>query len=174
MSLFERIKSAIFHNPLAAVRAVRHPSAGAPRPALGRPASDEDAGPARPAGTRLTSPTVPADSATGRVHASGLPPQRRLQLRASQPGVDVEERCRKLAPQRGRASEELNWRTSIVDLYEAAGPLDSSLQHRKELATELGYTGDQNDSAAMNTWLHKAVMRKLAWRTSGKVPSSLQ
>ena len=68
--------------------------------------------------------------------------------------------------------QKLNWQSSIVDLMKLVG-LDSSLQHRKELATELGYTGDQNDSAAMNIWLHKAVMRKLA-ENGGRVPASLQ
>lgn len=44
--------------------------------------------------------------------------------------------------------------------------LDSSLDNRKELAGELGFTGDTNDSASMNIWLHKAVMNELAkkWR----------
>ena len=71
-----------------------------------------------------------------------------------------------------KQTQKLNWQTSIVDLMKLVG-LDSSLQHRKELATELGYTGDQNDSAAMNIWLHKAVMRKLA-ENGGRVPASLQ
>jgi hypothetical protein len=71
-----------------------------------------------------------------------------------------------------KSAQKLNWRTSIVDLMKLVG-LDSSLQHRKELAMELGYTGDQNDSAAMNIWLHKAVMRKLA-ENGGRVPTSLQ
>jgi hypothetical protein len=66
----------------------------------------------------------------------------------------------------------LNWRTSIVDLMKLVG-LDSSLQNRQKLAAELGYSGDRNDSAAMNIWLHKAVMRKLA-ENGGKVPATLQ
>ena len=71
-----------------------------------------------------------------------------------------------------KQAQKLNWQTSIVDLMKLVG-LDSSLQHRKDLAKELGYTGDQNDSAAMNIWLHKAVMRKLA-ENGGRVPASLQ
>jgi hypothetical protein len=71
-----------------------------------------------------------------------------------------------------KSSQKLNWRTSIVDLMKLVN-LDSSLEHRKQLATELGYTGDMNDSAAMNIWLHKAVMRKLA-ENGGRVPASLQ
>ena len=58
------------------------------------------------------------------------------------------------------AGQKLNWRTSIVDLMKLLD-IDSSLAARKELATELGYTGDMNDSAAMNIWLHRAVMQKL-------------
>ena len=71
-----------------------------------------------------------------------------------------------------KAPQKLNWRTSIVDLMKLVG-MDSSLEHRKRLAAELGYSGDANDSAAMNIWLHKAVMRKLA-ESGGKVPASLQ
>jgi hypothetical protein len=50
--------------------------------------------------------------------------------------------------------------------------MDSSLSARKELAADLNYTGDTNDSAKMNVWLHSAVMRKLA-ENGGKVPSDL-
>ncbi|MES2688460.1 MAG: DUF3597 domain-containing protein [Pseudomonadota bacterium] len=69
-------------------------------------------------------------------------------------------------------SQKLNWKTSIVDLMKLLD-LDSSLGERKELATELGYTGDMNDSAAMNIWLHKQVMNKLA-ANGGKVPADLR
>jgi hypothetical protein len=68
--------------------------------------------------------------------------------------------------------EKLNWRTSIVDLMKVLD-LDSSLGARKELAKELGYTGDTNDSAKMNVWLHKQVMNKLA-ANGGKVPEELK
>jgi hypothetical protein len=70
------------------------------------------------------------------------------------------------------SGQQLNWRTSIVDLLKLLG-LDSSLQARKELAAELHYTGDSNDSASMNIWLHKQVMNKLA-ENGGKVPGSLK
>ena len=66
---------------------------------------------------------------------------------------------------------ETNWRTSIVDLMKLCG-LDSSLSNRKELATELGYSGDMNDSASMNIWLHCQVMNKLA-ANGGHVPADL-
>ena len=68
--------------------------------------------------------------------------------------------------------EKLNWRTSIVDLMKVLD-LDSSLAARKELAKELGYTGDTNDSAKMNVWLHKQVMIKVA-ANGGKVPDDLK
>jgi hypothetical protein len=68
--------------------------------------------------------------------------------------------------------EKLNWRTSIVDLMKVLD-LDSSLGARKELAKELGYTGDTNDSAKMNVWLHKQVMIKVA-ANGGKVPDELK
>jgi len=68
--------------------------------------------------------------------------------------------------------EKLNWRTSIVDLMKLLD-LDSSLAARKQLAAELHYSGDTNDSAAMNIWLHKQVMTKLA-ENGGKVPADLK
>jgi Domain of unknown function (DUF3597) len=68
--------------------------------------------------------------------------------------------------------EKLAWRTSIVDLMKALN-LDSSLAARKELAKELKYTGDTNDSATMNVWLHKQVMAKLA-ANGGKLPADIK
>jgi hypothetical protein len=68
--------------------------------------------------------------------------------------------------------EKLAWRTSIVDLMKALD-IDSSFTARKELAKELGYTGDSNDSASMNIWLHKQVMTKLA-ANGGKLPPEIK
>jgi hypothetical protein len=68
--------------------------------------------------------------------------------------------------------EKLEWRTSIVDLMKALD-IDSSLSARKELAKELGYTGDTNDSASMNVWLHKQVMAKLA-ANGGVLPPEIK
>lgn len=82
--------------------------------------------------------------------------------------VDVEAI---LSAEAAKAGQPLNWRTSIVDLMKLLG-IDSSLDNRKELATELGYTGELNGSAEMNIWLHKAVMRELA-ANGGKVPADL-
>ena len=82
--------------------------------------------------------------------------------------VDVEAILTGLAAKAGRPS---NWKTSIVDLMTLLG-LDSSLAHRVELAKELGYTGDTNDTATMNVWLIKQVMTKLA-ENGGKVSPNL-
>ncbi|MEY9885374.1 DUF3597 domain-containing protein [Bradyrhizobium sp. USDA 329] len=68
--------------------------------------------------------------------------------------------------------EKLEWRTSIVDLMKALD-IDSSLAARKDLAKELGYGGDMNDSASMNVWLHKQVMSKLA-ANGGKLPPEIK
>jgi len=83
--------------------------------------------------------------------------------------VDVESVLVQLA---GRNKEKLDWRKSIVDLMKLLD-LDSSLAARKELAKELHYSGDTNDSATMNVWLHKQVMIKLA-DNGGKVPAELR
>src|SRR5262245_1887303 len=88
---------------------------------------------------------------------------------SAQPQVDVEAVLTNLASQN---KEKLDWRKSIVDLMKLLN-LDSSLSARKELANELNYTGDTNDSAKMNVWLHKQVMVKLA-ENGGKVPDSLK
>jgi hypothetical protein len=82
--------------------------------------------------------------------------------------VDVEAVLEGLA---AKNPQKLNWRTSIVDLMKLVG-MDSSLAQRKELATELGYTGSTVDTASMNIWLHKQVLRKLA-ENGGKVPAQL-
>jgi Domain of unknown function (DUF3597) len=67
--------------------------------------------------------------------------------------------------------EKLDWKRSIVDLMKLVG-MDSSISARKTLAADLKYTGDTNDSATMNMWLHKEVMKKLA-ENGGKVPADL-
>jgi Domain of unknown function (DUF3597) len=67
--------------------------------------------------------------------------------------------------------EKLDWRRSIVDLMKLVG-MDSSLAARKELAKDLNYTGDTSDSAKMNIWLHKEVIKKIA-ANGGKVPNEL-
>jgi hypothetical protein len=70
-----------------------------------------------------------------------------------------------------KSSEKLDWRNSIVDLMKLVG-MDSSYSARIELAKELQYTGNTSDSAAMNIWLHKQVIKKIA-ENGGKVPQDL-
>jgi len=83
--------------------------------------------------------------------------------------VDVAAVMDKLASQ---SREKLDWRRSIVDMMKLL-KLDSSIGARKRLAVELHYTGNMNDSASMNVWLHKQVMVKLA-ENGGKVPNELR
>lgn len=83
--------------------------------------------------------------------------------------VDVEQQLDAMVASSG---EKLNWKTSIVDLLKLL-QLDSSLASRKELASELKYTGDMSDSASMNIWLHRQVMNKVA-ANGGKVPADLK
>ena len=80
--------------------------------------------------------------------------------------VDVERNLAEMGE-----GKNLNWRTSIVDLMKLLG-IDSSLDNRKELARELGYTGDLDGSAEMNLWLHKKTMQELA-ANGGRVPAEL-
>lgn len=72
---------------------------------------------------------------------------------------------------RAESKEKLDWTVSIVDLMKLVG-MDSSLSARKELAKELGYSGDTADSAKMNIWLHKQVMQQIA-KHGGKLPAEL-
>ena len=83
-------------------------------------------------------------------------------------GVDVAATLDGLA---AKNAEKLDWRRSIVDLMKLVG-MDSSFSARKALAADLGYSGDTNDSASMNIWLHKQVMQKLA-ENGGNVPAEL-
>jgi Domain of unknown function (DUF3597) len=83
--------------------------------------------------------------------------------------AEVEAMIEKIADAQ---DEEYNWEESIVDLMKLL-KLDSSLTARKQLASELGYTGALNGSAEMNIWLHKQVMTKLA-ESGGVVPDSLK
>jgi hypothetical protein len=102
-------------------------------------------------------------ASTGSAAASSSAPA------ASPQSVDVAAIVDKAAAAKG---EKLEWRTSIVDLMKALD-IDSSLSARKELAKELGYTGDSNDSASMNIWLHKQVMAELA-ANGGKLPPEIK
>ena len=115
-------------------------------------------------------PTSPQASPAGHAEAQAMP-----QINTPSPtpdrmvDVDVDAILAQAAAEKG---EQLNYKTSIVDLMKLLD-LDSSLDNRKELATELGYTGDKDGSAEMNIWLHKAVMTKLE-ENGGKVSAELR
>lgn len=133
MSIFGKIKDAIFGRKDKAQPAPRQP---------------QPEGQAQPAGQGQAMP----------------------QMTPAQPAdVDVDAILAQAAAEKG---ETLNYKSSIVDLMKLLD-LDSSLDNRKELATELGYTGDKDGSAEMNIWLHKAVMRKLE-DNGGKVSADLK
>jgi hypothetical protein len=145
MGIFDKIKSAIFGSAKA-TEAAPAASAGAP--------------PAKQAGGGASDAAGAASTKTAAAPAAGSAPMSQ---------VDVEAVLTERAAQN---KQKLDWRKSIVDLMKLLD-LDSSLAARKELAKELGYTGDMSDSASMNIWLHKQVMAKLA-ASGGKVPDDLR
>jgi Domain of unknown function (DUF3597) len=114
---------------------------------------------AAPAGGGAAAPAGGGSSSTAATAPGAAPGQT----------VDVAPILDKAVAAKG---EKLEWRTSIVDLMKALD-IDSSFSARKELAKELGYTGDSNDSASMNIWLHKQVMAKLA-ANGGKLPADIK
>ncbi|RYY75366.1 MAG: DUF3597 domain-containing protein [Gammaproteobacteria bacterium] len=109
------------------------------------------------------STSAPTATATQTSTAANAPAPKPTSL------VDVEKTLEDLARKSG---QQYNWRTSIVDLLKLLD-LDSSLQARKDLAEELEYPGDTNDSATMNIWLHKELMKTIA-ANGGKVPAELK
>jgi hypothetical protein len=117
--------------------------------------------------TQAAQPAAPASQASGQAPR----PTPAQTAPAAGPGtqVDIEAVLIQMAESK---HEKLNWQTSIVDLMKLVD-LDPSLENRKMLAGELGYTGNTQDSASMNIWLHKEVMQKLA-ASGGKVPDSLR
>ena len=83
--------------------------------------------------------------------------------------VDVSAQLEQLA---AANPQKLNWRTSIVDLLKLLD-IDSSFAARKELAAELACPPElMNDSAKMNTWLHKTVLARIA-ANGGNIPQEL-
>ncbi len=148
MSIFGSIVSKIFgHREAAAAQPGAQPEAAA---------SSAPQSASAPAGQQ----PPPAASPQGSAAQAGAPQQQPVDVAAV------------LTDMAAKQPQKLDWRHSIVDLMKLLG-LDSGLQARRELAQELGYTGDTGDSAAMNMWLHKQVMRKLA-ENGGKVPDELR
>jgi len=132
MSIFSRIKDAIFGHKSAAT----------------------------------TTTATQTATAEGNVGGAGSAPTTALEEPRT---VDVGEVLASIAAAKG--NPDLNYQSSIVDLLKLLD-IDSSLENREELATELGYTGPKDGSAEMNIWLHKAVMRELA-ANGGQVPASM-
>jgi hypothetical protein len=131
MSIFGKIRDAIFGHAQAAPTPQQQPAPGAPAPAA--------------------------------------MPQMSQAAAASAQHVDVDAILADLAAKKGR---QLNYKSSIVDLMKLLD-LDSSLDNRKQLATELGYSGAKDGSAGMNIWLHKRVMEELE-KNGGKVSAELK
>jgi len=123
------------------------------------------------AGSSSPPPSSPATSASVRTAAGATAAAAPAGATAAKPisKADVEAILAKLADEQ---DEDLDWKSSIVDLMKLL-KLDSGLGARKQLAQELGYTGALDGSAAMNVWLQKQVMTKLA-ESGGKVPDSLR
>lgn len=142
MSIFGKIKDAIFGHAAQAAE----PAAAAPGASAPAPAAPA-ATPAAPA------PAAPAPASTPAAASAPFDVG---------PALDAAVK---------KSGQKLDWKHSIVDLMKALG-MDASLSERKELAAELGYTGDTGDSAKMNMWLHKALMKKLS-ENGGKVPADL-
>lgn len=125
------------------------------------------------AGPATASPGTPASSAGAATASAGTPASSPAATAGAAPrGVSQVDVTAQLEQKAAASGQKLNWRTSIVDLLKLLD-IDSSLQARKELATELGCPPElMADSAKMNTWLQKAVMQKLA-ANGGKVPAEL-
>ncbi|MBX4941021.1 DUF3597 domain-containing protein [Rhizobium binae] len=144
MGIFDKIKHAIFGEAKAAEPAAANAPKAAP---VETPVSPSPAPSQAPAASPAQSKAAPAPAA------------------ATVDIVPILDAAVK------KSGQKLDWRHSIVDLMKAVG-MDASLAERKELAAELGYAGDSGDSAKMNMWLHKALMKRLS-ENGGKVPADL-
>jgi uncharacterized protein DUF3597 len=151
MGLFNSLMSKIFGH--AAPAAAKGPQTAAAAPTTG--------------GIQATGAMAPPTAAPAPPVVAGAPAAQPAAAPAP-PVVDVAAVLNDMAK---KNPEKLDWRKSIVDLMKLVG-MDSSLGARKQLATELNYTGDMSDSASMNVWLHKQVLVKLA-ENGGKVPPEL-
>ena len=116
-----------------------------------------------PEASAQSAPAAP-DSGTGQPKSGAAPESAQQPVTA----VDVAAILDKMASEN---TQKLNWKHSIVDLMKLVG-MESSLEARRELAADLKYSGDTKDTATMNIWLHKEVMKKLA-ENGGKVPKEL-
>ncbi len=147
MGLFNTLMSKIFGHPAASAQ-----TGGADQSASGGVVGVQT--------SAATAATPPATGGAAQPSSSPAP--------APVKQVDVAAVLNAMA---AKNPEKLDWKHSIVDLMKLVG-MDSSLSARKELATDLHYTGDMNDSASMNIWLHQEVLRKLS-ENGGNVPPEL-
>lgn len=164
MSIFGNILSKIFSHAEAAPAnpSAQPQTSGSAAPASPTPSSG--AAPTAGSGTTATAPNAAPGTSGGSPSSSGA-----AQSGAAGGTVDVAAVLDGLA---AKSQQRLDWKHSIVDMMKLLD-LDSSLEARKTLAQELHYSGDTGDSAAMNIWLHKQVMQKLA-ENGGKVPADLR
>jgi hypothetical protein len=119
-------------------------------------------------GHGTSAPSAPSSTTATSGDASTQPPSGGTTGAPSMSEIDVAAVLDKMANEN---KQKLDWRHSIVDLMKLVG-MDSSLSARRELAADLHYSGDTGDTATMNIWLHKEVMKKLA-ENGGKVPKEL-
>lgn len=168
MGVFDKIKEAIWGKEAETVPPVRTASVASPATAspAGSAAVPSSVSPAKPSVVaKAPEAGVPASSpARSQAPSSDEHPSQNPPAQAVDVGAILDAAVK-------RNGQKLEWRRSIVDLMKALD-LDSSLANRKELAQELNYAGDTNNSATMNVWLHKALMKKLA-ENGGKVPADL-
>lgn len=150
MSIFGTIMSKIFGTETAQA---------APSAPASAPGASAGAGPSKP--SEAPTPSAPSQAPTGATPPSGAPS-------TAPASVDV---AQVLDGMEAGAGEKLDWRHSIVDLMKLLH-IDSSHANRRQLAEELHFSGDMNDSASMNMWLHKEVMNKLA-ENGGKLPADI-
>ena len=151
MGLLNNLMSKIFSHSGATVAATSQAAAApTPQTATAQPA----AAPGTASPVAAAAPPAVAPSAAASV--------------APAKSVDVAAILDELA---AKNPEKLDWKKSIVDLMKLVG-MDSSFKSRKQLAQELNYIGDPNDSASMNVWLHKQVLIKIS-ENGGKVPQEL-
>ncbi|TCQ25044.1 DUF3597 domain-containing protein [Rhizobium sp. PP-CC-3G-465] len=161
MGIFDKIKDAIFGH---------HDKAAAPASPTGTTINPTGTGPVIASTAPSATPVAPTGPAVNTTSGTptAAPSQAPSATTASSGPVDVAAMLDKAVATNG---QKLDWRHSIVDLMKALG-MEASLSERKELAQELHYTGDANDSGKMNMFLHKALLQKLS-ENGGKVPTEL-
>ena len=168
MSIFGTIMSKIFgedHDAAAPVKQPADTSSAPPTTTADEKTAKantwQDAPTKSDAAPQSAAPPSPAKQAPVSASPATQPPPSSVDLAAVLDGME----------EHAGQKSDLDWRHSIVDLMKLLH-MDSSHDNRKKLAEELHYTGDMDDSASMNMWLHKEVMSKLA-ANGGKLPADM-